>query len=402
MVSDRITILNLQLQDARYKYYVLSDPDITDEEYDTLELELRRLVEEYPEHTQLAPVLFEVGSDLPDQTKRVEHITPMLSMDNCFTITDLHQWIKGIVDQYPEVWFTIEPKVDGASLALTYESLRLTLALSRGGEDVTKVIEASGAVPLMLDRERFPSTPIEVRGEVWISKAQMNRLNDQLIQEGKKPYTSQRNLAAGSLKLKDSKEALRRGIRFHPWDCFGIPEDYLKQKSKSIQWRSHSLKYLEENGFGTCKHTSIQGTELLKNLQAHIDRARETREVFWHGDGIGMLSDGLALKVDTPEVRLALGDDGHYPAWARAYKFQDSRGETELIGIEWSCGRTGRLTPVGILEPIVLNGATITRVMLNNITWLEEMKVDHLPCRVELVRSGEIIPKITKVIHKES
>jgi len=320
-------------------------------------------------------------------------------MQNCYTIIELTDWVKEIVDQYPEVWFTIEPKVDGVSASLIFQNRKFHRALTRGdgeaGEDVTKILEASGAIPLRLP-EGLPDR-LEVRGEVWISKAQMERLNRELERQGKKVYTSQRNLASGTLKLKDPSEAQGRNLRFHPWDCFGLTDEHLKTRSKDARWRSHSLQFLELQGFGPCKHRSVEGAELLKNLQHHIDEMRQERGVVWHG--LGMLTDGLVIKVDTPSVRESLGQDSKYPNWARAYKFQDSKGETTLLGLEWYCSRNGKLTPVGILEPIVLNGATISKVNLNNITYIQkELGINTLPCKVEVIRSGDVIPIISRVL----
>jgi DNA ligase (NAD+) len=309
----------------------------------------------------------------------------------------------GVVETYPGVWIDIEPKVDGNSLSCHYLDRKLVKCVTRGdgdaGEDVTKIMAASGAIPLTLKEEFFPETLVEVRGEVWISKGRMDALNADLEKAGKKPYTSQRNLASGTMKLKDLTEVKRRGLSFQPWDCFGIPDSYLEKRSRNGLWRSHVLDYISLiGGFSQTKLRTVLGTDLLAALDMHLDQMRKEREVVWHGKGLGMLTDGLVFKVDTPSVRDQMGHDGHFPRWARAYKFQDSVGETTLLGFEWYVSKNGRLTPVGVLEPIVLNGATIARVNVNNLTYIHELGITEVPCRVELCRSGDVIPIITKVI----
>jgi DNA ligase (NAD+) len=327
----------------------------------------------------------------------------MLSIDNCYDIKELEQWVRDVVEQYPDAWIDIEPKVDGNSLSCHYVDHKLLKAVTRGdgeaGEDVTSVMAASGAIPLTLPKEFYPTSLVEVRGEVWISKGRMDALNAELEKAGKKLYTSQRNLASGTMKLKDLAEVKRRGLSFQPWDCFGVDDTWLSKRSRSSHWRSHVLDYLNQTAhFNQPKLRTFPAVEMLKNLQMHLTEMQQEREVVWHGKGIGMLTDGLVFKVDTPDVRDQMGINVKSPNWARAYKFQDSIGDTMLLGFEWYVSRNGKLTPVGVLEPIVLNGATIARVNLNNLTFIAELGIEEVPCKVEVCRSGDVIPIITKVI----
>jgi DNA ligase (NAD+) len=404
--KDRVIELNTYLVEQRHAYYVLSNPIITDQVYDALELELKQLITANPDLKSFAPVLFSVGSDLTVDGGRVKHITPMLSIDNCYTVPELRDWVRDIVERFPDVWFAIEPKVDGNSCSLHYVNRLLVKAVTRGdgdaGEDITSVMAASGAVPLQLMEDRAPDSLVEVRGEVWISKGRMDALNGELEKAGKKLYSSQRNLASGTMKLKDLSEIKRRGLSFQPWDCFGLGDEYLSTRSRSGKWRSQCLDYLSMIGFAQTKLRSVSGKDLLAGLERHLGEMQKERELIWHGKGLGMLTDGLVFKVDTPSVRDSLGLNVKSPNWARAYKFQDSKGETTLQGFEWYVSRNGRLTPVGVLDPIVLNGASIARVNLNNITYIEsELGITEVPCRVEVCRSGDVIPIITRVI-KES
>jgi DNA ligase (NAD+) len=260
------------------------------------------------------------------------------------------------------------------------------------------MVATSGAVPLKLPEAFFPETLVEIRGEIWISTMRMEALNKEQEAQGKKGWVSPRNLAAGTLKLKDLAEVKRRGIKFMPWDVSGVPAEYLAKLHRDPRWSSHGLDYVHRAaGMAQPLLRSFEGKVLLEGLENHIASMRKEREVMWHGPGFGMLTDGLVIKVEDPGMREELGEEARCPNWAVSYKFQDSRGITTLLDIQWSVSRNGKLTPVGILDPIVLNGASISRVNLNNPSYMEELGLS-LGCKVELLRSGDVIPIITKVV----
>lgn len=399
---DRVVELNSLLAKYRHEYYRADSPSVSDEVYDALEKELKLLVRDNPEDRDKAPVLDTVGSDLTGQGGRVQHVRPMLSLDNKYTVTELQEWVQNIVDKIPDVWFSLEPKVDGASCSLTYVDRKLVKAVSRGdglnGEDRTRAMMASGAVPTTLRESQAPATLVEVRGEVWMPTAQMAKLNKAQAALGKKEWVSTRNLASGTMKLDNADEVKRRGLRFAQWDCFGIGDEYLSKMSRSSRWKSQALDYLGHIGFSQTYTRSTSGQDLLKSLERHLSQLKTEREAFWHSEGLGMLTDGLVFKVESQEHRDLLGEEHRVPNWACSYKYQDANGRTALNSIEWSISRNGKLTPVGVLDPIVLAGAQIDRVNLNNLTWMSEMGIDELPCVVEIVRSGDVIPVVTKVV----
>lgn len=394
---EMICEVNRELIDARHAYYVLAKPTMTDAKYDQLEKDLADMVKAAPECQKYATVLYTVGSDMVHSSGRIRHTTPMLSLENRYTFEELQEWCS----DYPDQMFVVEPKVDGASCSLLYLNHKLVKAVTRGdgqyGEDVTKQMAASGAVPLELDAKMFPSTPVEIRGEVFITTMQFDKLNAELEAEGDKPYASPRNLAAGSMKLLDLEEVKRRGLKFFVWQVDGLTEEYLTKRTLDVKFAHHPILYTTK--LNPCFRQSIfslasSAKELIDLIDTNI---RKEREIVWH-KGLGMQTDGVVIKLVSPDARKEAGVSGKYPAWACCFKFQNLSGTTTLRAVRWQTGRTGVVTPVGELDPVTLGGATITRVSLNNWSWMQEMGITHLPCQVELVRSGDVIPKIIRVV----
>ena len=364
--QNEIVLLNELLLNAQHSYYVLSAPIMADAIYDLKERDLRAMIADAPQFAELATALIKVGSDLTEVSGRVKHQHAMLSLENQYTFEEVVSWC----EQFPpDTMFVLEPKIDGNALSCHYNKRKLVRAVTRGtgteGEDVTKAMVASGAIEVELSEEFYPETPIEVRGEVFISKSQFDKLN-----EGQeKKYASPRNLASGSMKLQDLEAVKARGLRFYPWQVDGVPADYLKKKGLSADIAHHQTQYF---ALTTTKNYALDFSvftdpELLtKALDTYL---RAYRETTMHV-GRGILTDGYVIKVANTKLRGEAGEGSKFPNWSCAYKYQSLQGVTSIIGISWQVGRTGKLTPVGDVEPVNLGGAIITKVNLNNWSWI--------------------------------
>lgn len=402
--------LNAKLQAARYAYYVESNPIMSDPEYDALEKRLKELVEQNPNLKVLATVLSAVGSDLVSSIGSVKHKEPMLSLDNAYTLEDIDKFTAEHPD---DTTYTIEPKVDGGSLSVRYHDHRLWLALTRGdgtsGEDVTQAALTISDIPKVLPT--ILPHDMEIRGEVFMTKAQFAKLNEPLLAAGKEPYKNQRNLATGSMKLKDAKEVRARGLSFQPWQIIGLeptpgttsPDMEDPNVSMDVKLREAGRTGLEHSQALEYVHR-LAGTRQphcwrvynKKDMAAAIGKNITLLTTLWE-DALGMKCDGLVIKVEQHSLRRQLGNGTKAPKWAIAFKIQSMAGVTKLLDVVWQVGRTGALTPVGVLEPINLGGAIVQRVNLNNLSWIREKGLE-LGCLVEVVRSGDVIPKVLRVV----
>lgn len=386
-----IQLVNNELVEARHSYYVLCQPTMTDAEYDAKERSLKEMVAAAPQFKSLAPVLTVVGSDLTRNATQVKHRSPMLSLENHYTFDLTQAWCS----KFPAgTHFVLEPKVDGSSCSLTYLNRKLVKAVTRGngvyGEDITAAMAASKAVPTTLPEEHFPATPVEIRGEVFMTVGQFNKINQELEANGDKPYVSPRNLASGTLKLKDMAEVARRGLRFFPWQVEGIPEEYLQTRQLSSRFAHHALMYVTRvcpvfpQSLLSIATSPEEVVEFLDN------RLRKERELVWL-QGLGMQTDGIVIKVDDPQLRAQLGVGEHYPNWGIAWKYPSEKRGTLLKSVTWQVGRTGVLTPVGELEPVNLGGSMVSRVSLNNATYIQELGIE-IGDEVLMSKGGEVIP----------
>lgn len=379
---------NAELVAARHAYYVLANPIMSDKDYDLLELRLSRGVELFPEFRPLAPVLDCVGSDLRDDAGRTKHTSPTLSLDNAYTVEEVEEWYDAL--GLPEgAVVTGEPKVDGVSCTLKFVDHKLVQAVTRGdgqyGEDITAAIAATDGIPNELPEEFYPDTLVEIRGEVYIKTATLDKLNAEIEAKGGKPFANVRNLAAGTIKLKDTDEVKRRELAFRPWQVFGLPVsgaaalEYIYQKGR-----------LGFRGFVQPEVTHIRSKGALRGA---IEMMGKLRDSLW-SQGLSMVTDGIVLKVDDPEIRAKLGSGSKAVKWGIAYKFQALQDATTLLSVDWQVGRTGKLTPVGTVSPVNLGGAIIQKANLCNWSLMSGLKLQP-GCKVQICRSGDVIPQIT-------
>ena len=393
-----------KLKKWAYYYYVLDNPLVTDEEYDKLYREVEKYEQAHPEEVDKTSPTQRVGDTVLDEFKKARHITKMWSMEDVFSKEELIEWVnrvRRLVNK--EVSFYIEPKFDGASLNLVYKDGKLIRAETRGdgeiGEDVTLNAKTIKSIPLEIDYKGL----IEIRGEVVIKKEDFDKLNEERIKNGEPTFANPRNAAAGSLRQLDPKITAKRPLLFYPWGV-GYPievlnsdevskEEYEKDKREFIEkFKTYKnlMDFVYKQGF---KEPPKRGE--CKDIECIEKKYNEFIEI---RDSLPVMLDGMVVKVNELEVLEELGYTTKYPRWMVAYKFPAIEKETILQDVVVQVGRTGVLTPVAILKPVEIGGVIVERATLHNFDEIERMDIrigDH----VIVIRSGDVIPKITKVLY---
>ena len=383
MIRQRIEELRRQLDYHNHKYYVENAPEISDFDFDAMMRELQELEREHPEYADPASPTLRVGSDLGAEFRTVRHRYPMLSLGNTYSLDELHEFLGRIEREAGATDYVCELKFDGTAISLTYEHGRLVQALTRGdgveGDDVTANVRTVRSVPLRLRGEGWPEL-FEIRGEVLMPYASFDRLNAEREANGEQLFANPRNAAAGTLKQQQSAVVARRGL-----DCtlYQLTGDDLPF---ATHWES--LEKAREWGFKVSGEARIcRSVAEIDAFIAHWDEARRQ---------LPFPTDGVVVKVNDFAVRRQLGFTAKAPKWAVAYKFKAEQALTRLDSVAFQVGRTGAITPVANLEPVLLAGTTVRRATLHNA---EQMALlDIRPGDMVYVeKGGEIIPKITGV-----
>lgn len=365
----------------RYRYYVLDQPTISDAEYDVLEKDLRDLEAAHPDLADPNSPTLRVGAPPVESFEKVRHRTPLYSLDNAYTDGDLEEWygrvLKGSGAEGVEL--AGEIKVDGLSLALTYEQRRLVLAVTRGdgevGENVTENARTIADIPLDLPGEA-PAF-LEVRGEVFLSRVRWEELNRARDAKGEPRFANPRNAASGTMKLLDSREVAARRLQFLPWQVVG-EADHTQAMELLVAW-----------GF-TAMPERMEGTG-LEPAKAFIAQVAARRE------RLGFDLDGVVLKVRSAELQQRLGFTDRAPRWAIAFKYPATQATTTVLGITWQVGRTGKLTPVAELEAVEVAGSTVRRATLHNADELARLGL-RVGSRVFIEKGGDVIPKVVAMV----
>jgi DNA ligase (NAD+) len=375
--------LNERLRDACAAYYSGDGSNImTDAEYDMLEAVLAGLVRQYPAEAADAPVLTTIGTDT---TGRIPHEHPMRSIQNMYTVEELIEWAESL--DWPLL--TLEPKWDGIGCSLKFEGGDLMSALTRGdgeaGENIFAQVLATESIPKRIN----PLYPVEIRGELVIGKSTLDHINQEIPTKGGNPYTSTRNLLAGTIKLRNLDEVARRDVQFRPWEVISKVLDDGTEFGDSHVARLLNLK---NYGFYATHGAVVRDEPTLKDaILGLAPMLTELQEI---------ACDGLVLKVDSCSRRRELSVGTKFSNYQRCFKAQNARGESVLRHFTWQVGRQGHVIPVGIIDPLVLAGTTIERVTLNNARWIEDMGL-KIGSRVVVVRSGDVVPQITEVLRDE-
>lgn len=393
--EERVEELRAEIRHHDYLYYVENDPEISDAEYDRLFDELVALEEEFPDLRTGDSPTRRVGAEPLDELPTVEHTAPMLSLASGREeedVRDFHDRVLRGLDA-EAVEYTVEPKLDGASVELVYEEGELSRASTRGdgrrGEGVTENIRTVGAVPLRLreaDRE-VPET-LAVRGEVFMRIDDFEALNERLMEEGKDPFANPRNATAGSLRQLDSKITARRPLDLYAYHILA-PDDPASELGIESQWEV--LRALREWGFPVndrCER--VDAVDEVLSYHAEIQDER---------DELDYEIDGVVMKLNDLAARDELGATSRHPRWAYALKFPPRQEVTRVMHIVPSVGRTGVVTPVAMLRPVDVGGVTVSRASLHNVEQVRELDVREGD-RVRIQRAGDVIPQVVEVVEE--
>ena len=385
----RIEELRREIEYHNYRYYVLDSPVITDEEYDKLFRELAELEEKFPEFKSPNSPTQRVGAPPLKEFKTVKHEIPMLSLDNAFNAEELMAFekkIKRMLKTDEEIEYVVEPKFDGLSISLLYRNGELVRGATRGngieGEDVTPNVRTIKTIPLFI--EDAPPL-IEVRGEVVMFKKDFEELNRERRMKGETTFANPRNAAAGSVRQLDSSITAKRKLHFFAY-AVGIYEGITFKTQEGI------LLFLKEKRFKVSPDF-----EKVKGIEQVIKRCLWFQE---RRDEYPFDMDGAVVKVNSLELQKKLGATTHAPRWAIAYKFPAEEKETIVRDIIIQVGRTGKLTPVAILEPVFVSGSTVSRATLHNEDEIKRLGVrigDHVIVR----KAGSVIPEIVRVVKEK-
>ena len=381
--EQRIKELRQRLNYCNYRYYIETDPVVSDFEFDTMLRELQDLEAAHPELADPNSPTARVGSDVTNEFRSVEHAFPMLSLSNTYSLDELHEWIDRVEKEIGGSEFVCELKFDGTAISLTYEHGRLLRAVTRGdgtrGDDVTENVRTIRSVPLTLTGDGYPDF-FEIRGEVFMPYTSFDRLNAERETNGEPLFANPRNAAAGTLKQQSSQVVAHRGL-----DCtlYQLAGDNLPYDS---HWSS--LEAARRWGFKISDAMSVcRNTEQVDEYISHWDTARKA---------LPFPTDGVVIKVNRFSDRRALGFTAKAPKWAVAYKFKAEQAVTRLLKVTYQVGRTGAITPVANLEPVLLAGTTVKRATLHNADQIAALDLREGDM-VYVEKGGEIIPKVTGV-----
>lgn len=379
--KERIDELVNQLNEAGYRYYVLDNPTMPDFEYDRLLRELEILEQENPELCRDDSPTKRVGGMAVSQFDKVSHRVPLMSLQDVFSMEELSDFLTKILDEYPEAQFSIEPKIDGLSVALEYENGKFVRGATRGdgnvGEDVTENLKTIRSIPMVI--ENAPPRLI-VRGEVYMPKKVFESLNAELERDGKQLFANPRNAAAGSLRQLDSKIAAKRKLDILIFNL---------QYAEGLEFESHrqTLDYLKECRFKVIPFRVLSDVKEICEAVTDIDLNREA---------LPCDIDGAVIKVNDLSLRERLGTTAKFPKWAAAFKYPPEIKPTVVDDIVIQVGRTGVLTPKAVVRPVRLAGTTVTNATLHNQDFISEKDI-RIGDTVLIRKAGEIIPEILEV-----
>ncbi|MFP3952967.1 MAG: NAD-dependent DNA ligase LigA [Candidatus Acetothermia bacterium] len=391
--KERIEELREEVEEHNYRYYVLDDPVITDREYDELLAELETLEEEYPEFKSENSPTQRVGARPAEEFESAEHRHPMLSLSNAFeeeSVFDFDDRVRRELGVPGDITYLAEPKLDGLAVEVIYENGQLTEALTRGdgftGEVVTRNIKTIRSIPLKLrsDGQELPPL-VEVRGEVYMGKDSFRRMNERRAREDKDLFANPRNAAAGSLRQLDPSVTARRPLNAFFYDVGEV-------QGVELNSQEELLRFLPSIG--------LRVNPYIRKCSGIDEAVEYFGDIADRREEIPYEIDGIVIKINDFQLREVLGTKTRSPRWALAYKFPPERARTKILDIEVGVGRTGALTPVAILVPVEIKGATISRATLHNQDEIDEKDV-RIGDEVIVQRAGDVIPEVIKPVKGE-
>ncbi len=405
LLKDLSKIRNAPLEEAReyaeklreviryhdYKYYIQTSPVISDYEYDQLFRALRDIERRYPELVTPDSPTQRVASEITGAFPEVSHYAPMLSLDNAYTEEELKDFDRRVreLTGSEEVEYSVEPKYDGAGIALVYRDDLFVRGATRGdgevGEDITNNLKTVRTVPLRAEFSRFGIKLIEIRGEVLISREEFRRMNEERMEEGLTPFANPRNAAAGSLRLQNPAEVAKRRL-----EAVVYQVSYVEPEDRFPRTHYEAVEMLHLLGF----KTPFKDMKVCKGIDEVIAYCREWEE---RRDRYPYEIDGMVVKVNDRRLYDTLGFTSHHPRWAIAFKFKARQATTKIVSVVFQVGRVGTVTPVGKLEPVRVGGVTVSSVSLFNEDFVREKDI-RIGDTVLVERAGDVIPYVVEVI----
>ena len=379
----KINHLRDELHHHNHLYYVKNSPIISDYEFDKKLNELIELENKFPEFLDMNSPTMRVGSSLSNEFNSINHNFQMYSLENSYSIDDLKEWEKRIKKKLgiENISYCCELKLDGVSVSLSYKNGNFVQGLTRGdgitGDDITENLKTINTIPLKIKNH----LNFDIRGEVVIEKSDFKKLNQDRFSLGEQPYMNPRNTASGSIKLIKSEEVKKRPLKCYSFQVVG--------ESLPFKTQIESLNFGIESGFNVS-----QTFKFCKNLNEVVNYLE-----FWekNKESNNFEIDGVVIKVNKLNFQKELGFTSKFPRWAIAYKFKTEQAITQLIDVTYQVGRTGAVTPVANLEPILLNGTIVKRASLHNSDQIDKLNLKYGDY-VIVEKGGEIIPKITNVV----
>ncbi len=382
MSKQRVEELTKLLNQYNKEYYVLDKPSVSDREYDRLMQELIELEAQYPELKSSTSPTVRVGGAILEGFNKVQHEKPMLSLGNAFNEGDLRDFDARIRKVSPNISYVCELKIDGLAVTLHYRDGQFVKGATRGdgvvGEDISENLKTIQTIPLHIPYK----DPLEVRGEVYMSKATLDKLNKQRAEKGEELFANPRNAAAGSLRQLDSRIAAKRELAMF---CYAVPS----AEELGCQTHDESLQKIEELGFNVNPNREV--CDSIEGVLAYIEKWSTNRF------DLPYEIDGIVIKVNQLDEQQKLGSTVKSPRWAIAYKFPAEEVETILKDIIFTVGRTGMVTPNAVLEPVRVAGTRVSRATLHNEDYVKERDI-RINDRVIIRKAGEIIPEVVKPV----
>lgn len=377
-----------EVEQHNFNYYVLDDPTIEDDEYDRLMRRIKEIEAENPEIVSESSPTQHVGGYAINTFEKVTHEVQMGSLQDVFSKGELYEFDERVKKAVGKAVYCVEPKIDGLSVSLEYKDGVFVRGSTRGdgfvGEDITKNLKTIKSIPMVLS-EKIPF--IEVRGEVYMPKADFEKLVRKQLENDEQPAKNPRNAAAGSLRQKDSRVTASRGLDIFVFNLQRI-------EGRELTCHSESLDYMKSLGFNV-----IDGYKTFDNIEDAVSRIMEIGE---NRQSYSYDIDGAVIKVDNFELRNELGSTAKVPKWAVAFKYPPEEKETKLLDIEINVGRTGALTPVAVFEPVWLAGTTVSRAVLHNQDYIDSKDI-RIGDIIAVRKAGDIIPEVVRsVSHAEN
>ncbi len=395
---EQVKELSKVLRYHEWRYYVLSDPIVSDFEYDQLFKKLKQAEERDSNLILSDSPTQRISHALTKDFPEVEHIVPMLSLDNSYDIDDLNDWekrIKGMINE-GEITFSAEPKFDGSGISVIYENDQFLRGATRGdgliGEEITTNLRILKSLPLSAAFSKYGIQKVEIRGEVVIRKDVFKEMNTKRIEEGLPPLANPRNSASGSLRMQDPQEVAKRGLEAFVYHVsYAIDIEGNSVLGSKIETHSDCINMLYSLGFKT-PYEELNIYDNTDKLLTYCNEWEQKRDSYPYE------IDGMVLKVNSLSAQEEVGSTSHHPRWAMAFKFKARQASTKLLDVIFNVGRTGAVTPVAKLKPVQIGGVTVSSVSMFNEEFLLTRDI-RIGDTVLVERAGDVIPYIAKSVH---